>query len=348
MTKINHGISPFMSLKGFSKAAGVLAVGIMMSGCRGTISEKAPVHPNMNMDQQPRMEAQEVNNFFADGRSMRQPVEGTVARGYRKADTEYYEGVDENGEWIEDMPVEMTRAMLYRGKERYEIYCTPCHGITGKGDGIIMQGGYGYVPAPTYHQDRLREAPDGEIYSAIFNGVRTMPSYAHQVKVEDRWAIVAYIRALQASQNVTEEEIQAYDIDLSTLQAEYQAEQEKAAEIAAAKEAAAAETPVTVERGKELVTTYACESCHSKDGTAVIGPTWKNLMGHEVTVTTESGETMTLTVDEEYIKESILNPAAKIVEGFPPSMPNAYSGLSENDLLSIIEYIKTLSESSEH
>ena len=347
MTKINHGISSFMSLKGFSKAAGVLAVGILMSGCRGTISEKPPIHPNLNMDQQPRMEAQEVNNFFADGRSMRQPVEGTVARGYRKADTEYYEGVDANGEWIEDMPVEMTRAMLYRGKERYEIYCSPCHGITGKGDGMIMQG-YGYVPAPTYHQDRLREATDGEIYSAIYNGVRTMPSYAHQVKVEDRWAIVAYIRALQASQNVSEEEIQEYDIDLSTLQAEYQAEQEKAAELAAAREAADEGVEATAERGKEVATTWACQTCHSTDGTTLIGPSWKGLYGHEVTVTTESGETITVTANDEYIIESIVNPYAKIVEGFDPLMANAYGSLSQSDLQSLVEYIKTLSESSEH
>ncbi len=332
-----------MNLNGIKKAAGILAVGVVLSGCQGTLSEKTPIHPNLNMDQQPRKEAQEVNNFFADGRSMRQPVEGTVARGLRKADAAYYEGVDENGEWIEEMPVELTRALLYRGKERFEIFCTPCHGITGKGDGMIMNG-YGYVPAPTYHQDRLREAPDGEIYSAIYNGVRNMPSYAHQIPVEDRWAIVGYIRALQASHNVSEDEIKEYDVDLSSIQAEYNAAQEKAAELAAAKEAKSAGTPASAERGKELAATYACETCHSTDGTAVIGPTWQNLFGHEVKVTTEDGETMTVTADEDYIKESILNPGAKIVDGFAPSMPNAYSALSESDLQSILEYIKTLSE----
>ena len=332
-----------MNLNGIKKAAGILAVGVVLSGCQGTLSEKTPVHPNLNMDQQPRKEAQEVNNFFADGRSMRQPVEGTVARGLRKADTAYYEGVDANGEWIEEMPVELTRALLYRGKERYEIFCTPCHGITGKGDGMIMNG-YGYVPAPTYHQDRLREAPDGEIYSAIYNGIRNMPSYAHQIPVEDRWAIVAYIRALQSSHNVSEDEIKEYDVDLSGIQAEYNAEQDKAAELAAAKEAKSSDTPASPERGKELAATYACATCHSTDGTSVIGPTWQNLFGHEVTVTTEDGETMTVTADEDYIKESIMNPGAKIVDGFAPSMPNAYGALSESDLQSIVEYIKTLSE----
>ena len=94
-----------------------------------------------------------------------------------------------------------------------------------------MTGQYGYVPAPTFHQDRLRETPDGEICSAIYNGVRNMPSYAHQVPVEDRWAIVSYVRALQASQYVSENEIAEYDIDLEELKSEYAAEQEALAEI---------------------------------------------------------------------------------------------------------------------
>ena len=146
------------------KIAGIFALGVSLSACQGQLSEKPPIHPNMNMDQQPRKEAQEVNNFFADGRSMRQPVEGTVARGFAKLDTEYYEGVDENGDFIEEIPVDLTRSFLYRGKERYEIFCTPCHGSTGAGNGIIMEGNYGYVPAPSYHDQRVRDLSDGELY----------------------------------------------------------------------------------------------------------------------------------------------------------------------------------------
>lgn len=330
-----------MSINGLRLASGLLLVGLVLGGCRGRITEKPPVHINPNMDQQPRKEAQEVNNFFPDGRLMRPPVEGTVARGLRKADLAYYEGVDENGNWVEEMPVEMTRALLYRGQERYNIFCTPCHGKAGDGQGVVTTGGYGYVPAPTYHQDRLREAPDGEIYSAIYNGVRTMPSYAHQIPVEDRWAIVAYIRALQASQYVTEAEMKEMGIDVDALKAEKTAELEE-------KAAAEAETPQStiepsLEIAEKVIATNACNACHSIDGSAIIGPTWKGLYGSEAEVITESGEYITVIKDDEYIKESILNPEAKKTRGFETGIMVPYT-LTETELQSMIMYLKTLSD----
>ena len=91
--------------------------------------------------------------------------------------------------------------LLKRGQERFNIYCAPCHGQTGDGQGIVVQRGY--LPPPSYHQDRLRKMPDGYIFDVITNGVRNMPSYRHQVPVADRWAIVSYLRALQRSQNAT-------------------------------------------------------------------------------------------------------------------------------------------------
>ena len=345
MTKSNHGISSFMNLKGIKRAVGIFAVGALLVGCRGTISEKPPIHPNMNMDQQPRKEAQEVNNFFEDGRSMRQPVEGTVARGLRKADLALYEGIDSNGDWIASSPIEFTQSFLYRGKERYEIYCTPCHGIAGDGQGIIMTGQYGYVPAPSYHQKRLREATDGELYSAIYNGVRNMSSYAHQIKVEDRWAIVGYIRALQASQNVSEDEITEFDVDLDAIKADFEKEQERLAALEEARKPKdEGEIVATAERGKEVITQYACTACHSKDGSAMIGPSWYNLYGSEGKVVTEAGETVTVNKTDEYLIESIVNPYAKIVDGYDALMADAYGSLSESDLKSIVEYIKTLSD----
>ncbi len=334
-----------MIKSGLRKAGGIMLVGLMLAGCRGTISEKPAIHPNMNMDQQPRKEAQEVNNFFEDGRSMRQPVEGTVARGYRKADLAYYEGVDASGEWIAENPVEVTRSFLYRGQERYDIFCTPCHGKVGDGRGIIMTGQYGYVPAPTFHQDRLREAPDGEIYSAIYNGVRNMPSYAHQVPVEDRWAIVSYVRALQASQNVSEEDIAEFDIDLEDLKAEYAAEQEALAEIEAAKEAATAEVVPTAALGEDIITQYACGACHNVTGDpGGIGPTWYNLIGSEAEVVTEDGERITIVKDADYIIESIVYPNAKKTTGYENGVMVAYDYLAEHELQSIVEYIKTLTD----
>jgi len=333
-----------MNLNLLKKAAGVVVLGAVLGGCRGTISEKPPIHPNMNMDQQPRKEAQEVNNFFEDGRSMRQPVAGTVARGYAKTDREFYEGVDENGEWIETMPVAMDRSFLYRGKERYEIYCTPCHGVTGDGQGIIMTQGYGYVPAPTYHQDRLREASDGELYSAIYNGVRSMPSYAHQIPADDRWAIVAYIRALQASQNVSEEQIASYDIDLDELKAEYQAEQDRLAEIEASK-APAEEIEPTIAIGKDVVAANGCQACHNLDGApGGIGPTWKDLFGAEAEVITDAGDYITITKDEEYIRESIVAPEAKKTTGYENGVMVAYDYLADHEIESLVLYIKSLSD----
>ncbi len=345
MSNTTNSNSSFMNTKGLRKAGGILLVGLMLAGCRGTISEKPAIHPQLNMDQQPRKEAQEVNNFFEDGRSMRPPVEGTVARGYRKADVALYEGVDESGEWIAENPMDVTRSFLYRGQERYDIFCAPCHGKVGDGLGIIMTGQYGYVPAPTFHQDRLREAPDGELYSAIYNGVRNMPSYAHQVPVEDRWAIVSYIRALQASQSVTEDEIAEFDIDLDDLKAEYEAEQAALAEIEAAKDAANADIVPTADLGKDIITQYACGACHNETGDpGGIGPTWRNAFGSTGEVVTESGEIITITKDADYIIESIVYPNAKKSVGYENGVMVAYDYLAEHELQSIVEYIKTLSD----
>ena len=178
-------------------------------GCRGTEFEQPPVHLNLDMDFQPRYDPQERNPFFADNRSMRPPVPGTVARGFLREDTRFYLGRTEEGTFIEEIPIPVSRQLLERGQERYNIYCTPCHGAAGYGNGIIMRGEYGYTPAPSYHQERLREESDGYLYHVIANGVRNMPSYGHQVAVADRWAIVAYIRALQRSQFAPAEDVPA-------------------------------------------------------------------------------------------------------------------------------------------
>ena len=345
MNKKNTHISfPGMNFKGMFKIAGLFALGISLSACQGQLSEKPPIHPNMNMDQQPRKEAQEENNFFADGRSMRQPVEGTVARGLAKLDVAYYEGVDENGDYIDYIPVDITKSFLYRGKERYEIYCTPCHGQTGAGNGIIMPGGYGYVPAPSYHDQRLVDAPDGELYSAIYNGVRTMTSYSTQVPVEDRWAIVAYIRALQESQNVNEQEMQDYPVDIAALQAEFTAERERQDSVAAARAPSDAPEP-TVDLGKEVITANGCAACHNEDGAAGgIGPTWAGLFGSEGQVVTADGETITVTKDEDYIRQSIVEPEAAKPVDYQQGVMASYSYLADHEIESIVLYIKNLSD----
>lgn len=166
-----------------------------------------PVHLNRNMDFQERFDPQEANTFFSDNRAMRPPVHGTVARGGLREDFTYHYGRTERGDFVEHIPVTVTRDFLVRGRERYAIFCTLCHGAVGDGQGIVTTGGFGYVPAPSYHIDRLRLEPDGYFFDVITNGVRTMPGYGQLVPVADRWAIVSYIRALQRSQNATEEDV---------------------------------------------------------------------------------------------------------------------------------------------
>ena len=319
-----------------------IALPLVLSACRGQVSKQEPIHPNMNMDQQKRFEPQEQNKFFSDNRAMRQPVDGTVARGQLKDNTQLYQGINEDSSFVEDIPVEVTKSFIYRGKDRYEVFCTPCHGIAGDGNGIIMANNYGYVPAPSFHVDRLRNQSDGYIYSTIANGIRNMPSYATQIPVKDRWAIVSYVRALQRSQNVPEEQVQEnYDVDLASLKEEHK---QKLAEAEAKKkeQSESGGGEVSVERGKTIATNNACMTCHSTDGSRLVGPTWQNLYGKERPL--ESGET--IVADEEYLRESIVEPGAKIAQGYPPSMV-AYDQLSDSEINSLIAYIKSMSENAE-
>ena len=187
--------------------AAVIGLASALGGCRGMHSDSPPIHPNLNMDFQESFEPQEANPFFADDAAMRPTVPGTVKRtGLRTTENApYFLGRTADGAYVPSIPMEVTPAVLERGQQRFNIYCTPCHGYAGDGLGIIMVGnggqGYGYVPAPSYHTDALRARADGYFFDVITNGVRSMPSYAHQISVPDRWAIVSYIRALQRSQN---------------------------------------------------------------------------------------------------------------------------------------------------
>ena len=163
----------------------------------GIIAAFALVGCRQDMHDQPRYKPLAASRFFSDGRASRQPVEGTVARGMLKSDEHLYQG-RRNGQLVAEMPYPVTRQMLERGRERYNIYCTPCHAYAGDGEGVIVQRGLKHPPS--FHIDRLREAPVGHFYDVITNGFGAMFSYASRVPVDDRWAIIAYIRALQLSQ----------------------------------------------------------------------------------------------------------------------------------------------------
>jgi len=178
----------------------ILAIAILVTSCyRGRPSDDPPIHLNPNMDSQEKYKPQAESKFFADGKTMRQPVPGTVARNELRDDEAYYRGKNPDGTFVKKMPVEITMDVLKRGQERYNIYCAPCHDQTGAGKGIVVKKGY--LPPPSFHLDRLREIEDGHIFDVITNGIRNMPSYNHQIPVSDRWKIIAYFRALQRSQN---------------------------------------------------------------------------------------------------------------------------------------------------
>ena len=150
-----------------------------------------------DMHNQPKFYPQRGTSFFADGRSARPQVENTVARNQLHANTYFYTGLVGTKEG-DGMPIAVTPDLLARGQEKYNVFCTPCHSRVGNGAGMIVQRGY--RPAGNFHTDRLRNAPLGHIYSVIANGYGSMPEYGTQVAAEDRWAIVAYVRALQLSQ----------------------------------------------------------------------------------------------------------------------------------------------------
>ena len=172
--------------------ASLLAISLL-SACR------------IDMHVQPRQNPLSRSDFFPDQRSERPPVEGTVARGQLHEDTYFYTGKAGNnpGDY---MPFPVTKEVLERGRERYNIYCSPCHSHVGDGNGFVPSRGFARKP-PTFHKPRWQKAPLGEFYDVITNGSGIMPDYASQIPPQDRWKIVAYIRALQLSQNATRADV---------------------------------------------------------------------------------------------------------------------------------------------
>jgi mono/diheme cytochrome c family protein len=159
-----------------------------------------------DMHDQPKYIPLRQSTFFGDQRSARPFVAGTVARGQLRDDALLYTG-KVNGADATVFPFPVDARVMARGRERFDIYCSPCHGQTGQGDGMVVRRGFRHPP--TFHQDRLREAPVGHVFDVITNGFGAMPDYAAQIKVEDRWAIVAYLRALQLSEHATVDDVPA-------------------------------------------------------------------------------------------------------------------------------------------
>jgi len=169
---------------------------------------------NTDMWRQPKQEPLDSSEFYADGASTRPLVPGTIPRGYLRQDDAYYVGA-ENGKWLDGIPagIKVNMALLLRGRERYNIYCTPCHGQLGDGQGMIAHRGFTLKrPVGNYHTDRLMKMPAGHFYDVITNGYGAMFSYASRIEPQDRWAIVAYIRALQLSQSASPSDLKPEEL----------------------------------------------------------------------------------------------------------------------------------------
>ena len=166
----------------------LVALPLLAAGCR------------QDMHDAPRVEAYEATDAFSDGRGNRQLVEGTVARGWLNGDELLTTG-KVAGTAADQFPFPVTREVLERGQQRYNAYCTPCHGQSGRGNGMVVQRGF--KAPPSFHDDRLRNSPAGYYFDVMTNGFGVMSDYRSQVEIRDRWAIAAYIRALQLSQRAT-------------------------------------------------------------------------------------------------------------------------------------------------
>lgn len=186
----------------------------ILSSCRGDKSSSPQILIVRNMVDQTSYGPQSKNEFFKDGKSMREPVQGTVAAGEANTDSRLYKGMEptstkENPVWVTKFPVTLTNDMLKRGQDRYNIYCAPCHGYAANNDGLATQAAGGTIRPANLHDKEKIQLPVGKIYDAVTNGVNNwnMPGFAEQMSVQDRWAVVAYVRALQASQLATAKDI---------------------------------------------------------------------------------------------------------------------------------------------
>ena len=205
----------------------LIGVGVLAgAGFRGTKFRKPPTEIFPDMNRQVKYKPQKTSEFFADGRVQRAPISETIPFGYNEAvklvsneapAESYYKGYTQGDEYIDTgkigtdwgtgIPISVNDALIHRGQQRYSINCAVCHGATGAANGITTQ--YGLVGVPSYHQDRLRVMADGEIYNTITHGKNTMMPYGDKITREDRWAIVAYVRALQRAQNAAKTDVPA-------------------------------------------------------------------------------------------------------------------------------------------
>ncbi|MHC4838048.1 MAG: quinol:electron acceptor oxidoreductase subunit ActD [Planctomycetota bacterium] len=276
-------------------------------------SDQPRVHLIKDMDKQDRFRPQGSTSLFEDGRMSRQPVAATVAQGELRLDSAWYEGKD-GPDYVDLIPMQVDEATLERGRERFAIYCAPCHGHDGRGQGTVHQratlltdqGLAQWVPPTDLAAERILEQPAGQIYETIAKGRNNMPAYNVQIPVEARWAIVAYTQALGLAQA----EAGPSDAELAEM------------------------TPA--QRGELLFVSKTCNACHKLDGSRLVGPPMNGRWGTEVPL----ADGTTVLFDEAYVTESIKEPMAKISADYPPAM--APLPVSDEEIADLIEYLKTL------
>ncbi|MDA7618705.1 cytochrome c [Verrucomicrobia bacterium] len=177
-----------------------------VAGFRGGLSRKPPIEVFPDMDRQMKLRPQEANRFFGNHRSSQLHVDGTIARGAPYKDIPVNTGRQSGStNWVEVNPVPFSEALMERGRQRYDIYCQPCHGAAGDGKGITTK--YGMIAVANFHDPRLVSMTDGEIFNTITHGKNLMGPYGANIKIHDRWAIIAYLRALQRSRLSTMEDV---------------------------------------------------------------------------------------------------------------------------------------------
>ncbi len=196
----------------------LLTVSIL--GFRGAKTPDSPIIIFPDMDFQAKYKPQMSSKFFADGRADRTPVPGTVPYGrgagvepghefhdptFLAADDAHYAGKNADGSFVRGFPIDVTETLVRRGQNRFQIYCQPCHGALGDGNGITKQ--YGMIATPSYHDDRIRKMAEGEIFNTITHGKNTMMPYGDKLTADDRWAVIAYVRALQRAHHASLDDV---------------------------------------------------------------------------------------------------------------------------------------------
>jgi mono/diheme cytochrome c family protein len=381
----------------------------LIAVARTSHSPNPRIHIIQDMDFTPAYKAQEASPLFQDRRAMRPPVPGTVAQGLLHADDFFNRGYatdpatgkpivikaadgSETKKYFEGYPeqVQITRQLLERGRERYNIHCAVCHGTAGYGDGMVHRRvvqintaalstnqkppAADWVQPRNLHDDRIRASSPAYLFDIITNGINKMAPYASQVAVADRWAIVAYVQALQLSQNYAADQLPAGTVPIELISAPAQAPAPAApaaapapapapvATPAPAPAPAPAETPAPAEggddaaliaKGKELFQTRICMTCHAtpeNPAAPPLGPSFLNgIVGrkHKVTIG-PGGPEQEITVDKAYFVESILQPMAKITineqtgQAYPPIMVVVPPPPTEAEIDALWAYIKSI------